>query len=143
MFPSGVFNSIQRKLLALPNPLACLAVHSETDTKGEFPQRAYRNHPPFHKPSGDCLRSGTLLQGPQLNWGLKGPEFHFLDHSQNKVSGSKEIRAQPLATMFSTLAHLLFQAPYRYGALTLCSVLCERRARLEEGIDYASDWHVI
>ena len=89
-----------------PNPIACLAVHSETNIEREFPQRAYKDHPLFLKPNGDSLRSGTLPQEPQLNWGLKGPEFHFLDHSQNKVSGIKEIIAQPLATFSSTTSSL-------------------------------------
>lgn len=103
--PIGVFSKIQRKLLDLVNSIACLAVHYETDTGREFPQRACKDHPSFLKPTGNCFRSRTLPQEPQLSWDLERPGFHFLDHSQNKVSATKKIIAQPLATCLPLLVH--------------------------------------
>lgn len=86
--------ALREKVLALSNPIAHLAVHSETNNQREFPQRVSRDHPSSLKATGDHLKSATLPQEPQLNWGLEGPEFHFLDHKQNKVSGTKKIIVQ-------------------------------------------------
>lgn len=91
LFPSSVFSSIQIIPLALPNPITCLTLHSETNTQKEFPQRAYKDHPFSLKPTGDCLRSGTLPQEPILSWDLEEPGFHFLHHNQNKVNGTMKI----------------------------------------------------
>lgn len=93
-------------MVAFSNSIACLAVHSETNSQRGFPQRTSRDHPPSFKPTGDHVISGTLPEMLQLNQDLYGSEFHFLDCWQSKVSGTSNIVVQLLTTGPSILEHL-------------------------------------
>jgi hypothetical protein len=85
LLSSNIFSSIQRKLVAFPNSIAYLAVHSETNTQREFPHRASWESPSSFTPSGDHLVSGTLSQELQLSWGLGGTGFYIKSVEQRKL----------------------------------------------------------
>ena len=120
-------------MVAFSNSIACLAVHSETNSQREFPQRTSGDHPPSLKPTGDHVISGTLPQMLQLNQGLDGSGFHFLDGCQNKVSGTSNIVVQILTTGPSVLEHLPLCVSYLWSLKHLLSPNKRKSASREEG----------